>query len=283
MRKLGLSIALALAGFGAQAASLGLSNYQLTGTYALPSGTASEASAVTWNADNNHLFVLGDEGDALVEVTLQGTQVSAMTLTGFDDTEGLTYVGGGKFVVTEERLQDAYLLTYTAGGTVARSSLQSASLGPTVGNVGIEGISYDASTGSFVAVKEKTPQGVYSVAINFATASAAVSDLFIPNLGTADLSDVQVLSNGNLLILSQESARLMEVSRSGQVLGSIDLSSMADNIEGVTIDNKGTIYLVGENPELYVLSAPVPEAQTWAMLVAGLGALAVVTRRKRQA
>lgn len=281
MRKLGLSIALALAGFGAQAASLGLSSYHLTGTYALPAGTASEASAVTWNADSNHLFVLGDEGDALVEVTLQGTQVSAMTLTGFDDTEGLAYIGGGKFVVTEERLQDAYLLSYTAGGTVARSSLPSASLGPTVGNVGIEGISYDASNGSFVAVKEKTPQGVYAVSINFAAASATVSNLFVPNLGTADLSDVQVLSNGNLLILSQESARLLEVSRSGQVLGSIDLSSMADNIEGVTIDDKGTIYLVGENPELYVLSAPVPEAQTWAMLVAGLGALAGVRRKRR--
>lgn len=281
MRKLGLSIALALAGFGAQAASLGLSSYHLTGTYALSAGTASEASAVTWNADSNHLFVLGDEGDALVEVTLQGTQVSAMTLTGFDDTEGLTYIGGGKFVVTEERLQDAYLLSYTAGGTVARSSLPSASLGPTVGNVGIEGISYDASNGSFVAVKEKTPQGVYSVSVNFAAASASVSDLFIPSLGLADLSDVQVLSNGNLLVLSQESARLLEVSRSGQVLGSIDLSSMADNIEGVTIDDKGTIYLVGENPELYVLSAPVPEAQTWAMLVAGLGALAGVRRKRR--
>ena len=50
--------------------------------------TASEASAVTYNWDTGTLFVLGDEGDALVEVDANGTPLSVITLTGFADTEG---------------------------------------------------------------------------------------------------------------------------------------------------------------------------------------------------
>lgn len=63
----------------AQAAitSLDLSTYQLTGHYNLPS-VASEASAVAWNADTGTLFVLGDEGDALVEVSTTGSLISTM-------------------------------------------------------------------------------------------------------------------------------------------------------------------------------------------------------------
>ena len=91
--------------------SIDLGQYTLAHTYALPVIAAEEASAITYNWDTDSLFVLGDEGDALVEVSKTGVQLSVMTLTGFADTEGLTYVGGGKFVLTEERLRDAFRLT----------------------------------------------------------------------------------------------------------------------------------------------------------------------------
>src|SRR5262245_8948595 len=98
---------------------LDLGRYRHTGPLplpALPDGPAAEASAVTFNWDPGHLFVLGDEGQAVVEVTRSGALVSTMTLTGFEDTEGITYVGGAKVVLVEERLQDAFLLSYAAGG-----------------------------------------------------------------------------------------------------------------------------------------------------------------------
>ena len=41
--------------------------------------------------------------------------------TDFYDTEGIAYVGGGKFVLIEERYRQANLFTYVAGGGVLRA------------------------------------------------------------------------------------------------------------------------------------------------------------------
>ena len=128
---------------------LDLANYQLASRFDLPGDSASESSAITYNFDSGNLFVLGDEGDAIVEVTTAGAVVSTMALSGFDDTEGLTYIGNGQFVLVEERLQDAYRLTYTANGNVARSSLAAVSIGSTIGNSGLEGVSFERTTGDF--------------------------------------------------------------------------------------------------------------------------------------
>lgn len=293
LKKFPVVVAALLLGCGsasAQITSLDLGQYRLTATYALPPVAAAEASAVTWNWDTDTLFILGDEGDAVVEVDKQGVQISTMRLTGFDDTEGLTYLGGGRFVIGEERLQDVYQLDYVAGGSAARSSLAAVSLGPTVGNVGVEGFSLDPLTGQLVVVKEKSPQAIYSASVNFANGTSSTNPLFTPGLGVLDLADVQVLSTvaslrgtsdqDNLLVFSQESALLMEVTRSGQILSQFDFSAIATDAEGVTIDGMGNIYIVGETPAMYVLS-PVPEPQAYAMALAGLALVGCWAARRR--
>ncbi len=90
--------------------------------------------------------------------------------------------------------------------------------------MGVEGLSYDPRTGTLVVVKEKSPQAVNSASINFPAGTANVTSLFNPaSLGVADLSDVQVLATvpslvggvdeDNLLVFSQESSRLLEITR----------------------------------------------------------------------
>lgn len=277
----------------AQITSLDLNNYEHSATYALPRVAASEASAVTYNWDTGTLFVLGDEGEAIVEVDAFGNQLSVMELTGFGDTEGLTYTGSGRFVLTEERDQDLYALNYAGGGSVARSTLQVASIGPNVGNQGLEGVSFDPVTGRYLMVKEKGPQAVYDTAVTFTDPPAGPdlnpTSIFDPALlGVGDLSDIQALSTvdsllgtvdaENLLIFSQESRVLLEVDRLGAVLSRFNFSSIAGDAEGVTIGADGTIYVVGEAPELYVLT-PVPAPGPLAALVTA-GVLLAGRRRR---
>ncbi len=271
--------------------TLDLSTYTLSGTYNLERGLAycKEASAVTYNWDTGTLFVVGDEGEALVEVSLTGKTLSTMTLEGFDDTEGLTYVGNGQFVITEERIRDAYLLSYSAGTTVDRDDLASVDLGTTIENIGIEGISYDTATGKYYTVKEKDEQEVNVNTIDFTEGEAEISSLFSADiLGLSDLSDIQSLSilglENMLLILSQESQKLLSVNLDGEILSTFDLSGLVSSIEGVTVDEAGNIYLVAENgsvPLLYVLTSTntVPVPGSLVLLCTALTGLAGWRRR----
>jgi uncharacterized protein YjiK len=146
--------------------------------------------------------------------------------------------------------------------------LPALSIGSTVDNIGIEGVSYDRLTGKYVAVKEKSPEVVHDIAMDFHAKTIAVKELFAASkLSLTDLSDVQTLGSvtaldatakKNLLIVSQESSKLLEVTPTGTILSSMDISGISTDIEGVTIDASGTIYITAQTPTLYILRAAAP-------------------------
>ncbi len=323
-----LILALALAAplmapaFANAANSLNLGNYSVKSTYALDLGSTQagqvsglEASAVTYARDRGTLFYVGDEGTGVVEISLTGQTVGSMAFnwagTGSSkhDTEGLTYLGGGVLVVTEERLYDAYRFSYADKGIATLANKSVSISNASVGNSGLEGISYDARNGgSFITVKQESPQDVLNGTLNFDSKTVNMTNLFNPDLlGLSSLSDVQTLSSvdalaggagaDNLLVLSLGSRKLLEVDRAGLVLSSFDLSTVLHNtgIEGVTVDQLGNIYLVAEQDQtglggadpksqLIVLSAlaPVPEPSTYGLMALGLGLLGVQARRRKQ-
>ncbi|KEF41706.1 MAG: hypothetical protein ER33_10110 [Cyanobium sp. CACIAM 14] len=280
--------------------SVDLSKYRCVARFDLPEPTrstapansllAQEASAVTYNWDTDTLFVVGDGGTSVVQVDKTGQLIDSMTLapgnspqgTDFYDTEGLTYVGGGRFVMVEERYRQAVLFTYVAGTILHRADAQSVKLGTTIGNIGLEGISYDPSasgsdpitSGGYVFVKEKDPESIFQTSIDFnagtasngsATATSS-TNLFSPDLANlVDFSDVFALSNlpslsgqtdfSHLLVLSQESGQIINIDRSGQVFSKLTIVSnqgnplsVADQThEGLTMDRNGYLYVVSEN------------------------------------
>src|SRR5262249_24894805 len=141
---------------------------------------AQEASSVTYDWDTDTLFVVGDGGTSVVQVTKTGQLIDSMTLaagsspqgTEFYDTEGIAYVGGGRFVMTEEGNRQAVRFTYVPGGTLTRGATQTVKLGTTVGNIGLEGVTNDPLTGGFVFVKEKEPESIFQTGIDWAAGTA---------------------------------------------------------------------------------------------------------------
>ena len=282
-----------------------LSRYTRVGRYNLPEPTrstppdgtsllAQEASAVTYNWDTDTLFVVGDGGTSVVQVSKTGALINSMTLapggspqgTDFYDTEGVSYVGGGKLVLIEERDRQVSLFTYVAGATLHRADVQTVKLGTTIGNIGLEGVTYDPKTGHYIFVKEKEPRSIFETGIDFAAGTATngspttdeSTNLFDPSLvSTLDFSDVYALSNlpslaggatyDQLLIISQESGKIVQVDRSGNVKHTLtivadpsDTISVTDmTMEGITMDRDRILYVVNEDgggdvnhPQLWV-------------------------------
>jgi uncharacterized protein YjiK/2',3'-cyclic-nucleotide 2'-phosphodiesterase (5'-nucleotidase family) len=269
-----------------------LSKYTRIGRYDLPEPTrttapigsllAKEVSAVTYNKDTDTLFVVGDGGTSIVQVSKTGVLIDSMTLalgtspqgTTFYDPEGLAYVGGGKFVFVEERDRQVNLFTYTPNTTLTKAGVQTVKLGTFADNDGIEGITYDPQTSGFIAVKEINPEGIFQTTIDFAAGTASngsattvnSTNLFDPaKAGLGDFADVFALSNiadlngkpdsGNLLVLSQADGKIVEVDRAGNILSTLTIVTDAGNSlsianqqhEGLTVDKDGNLYVVSEN------------------------------------
>ncbi|WP_375291218.1 SdiA-regulated domain-containing protein [Qipengyuania sp.] len=315
--------ALALLAAPASAAGL-LDNYAFG--FIKPIDT-KEASAVAFNWDTRRLLVTTDEEESdgrtiFGEYDLNGDKTATVVLGGClslgaaqCDPEGLTYVGGGNYVVAEERYQDIALIRDIGGtGTdrtyTAYDDAPTISIGGDAGNSGLEGIAYDRLTGDYFGVKERQPMVVYKgTGADFGNETATTSVLFdASGLGLDRLSDIAVLSNGafaaapfgdNLLLLSGRSFRLVEVTKAGALVGSYDLSAYKSIIdpaneggkfEGLTMDDRGNLYLVsddGDGPnQSFMLklqyNGAVPEPGTWMMLIAGFGAVGGAMRSRRK-
>ena len=155
-RALGLAVAaLALAPAHAMAA-IDLSNYVRVGRYDLPEPTrttapagnllAQEASASRTTGTPTRCSWSATAARRSPRSRRPGSSINSMTLAPaqpagheFYDTEGITYVGGGKFVMTEERDRQLVQFTYAAGTTLTRAATQTVKLGTTIGNIGLEG------------------------------------------------------------------------------------------------------------------------------------------------
>ena len=318
-----------------------LSRYVRVGRYDLPEPTRTtpptgsllcqEASNVTYNWDTDTLFLTGDGGTSVVQVTKTGELIDSMTLalnparragTEFDDTEALAYIGNGEFVMTEERDRTLVKFTYVPNTTLQRSATKTMKLGTTIGNIGLEGVTWDPLTGGFILVKEKQPKGIFQTNIDWNTLTATngspttanSTDLFNPDLlNTLDLSDIFALSNlpaltgtpeaSHLLVISQESGQIINCDRNGNVYSRLTivadpgspLSVPAMTMEGVCMDRSGNLYVTNEDgggdfdhPQLWVYALSTeanlpPTAVTLTSVVSSLPELPSVANDIRVA
>lgn len=293
---------------GAQPTEINLSNYVRVARYNLPEPTRTtppnstnllcqEASGVAYNSDTDNLFIVGDGARSVTQVSKTGVLIDTMTLApgAFTDPEGITYIGGGQFVFSEERDRQLVKFTYAAGTVLTRANTRTVKIGTTISNIGIEGLSWDPFTGGFICVKESSPIGVFQTLVDFDAGTASngspttqnSTNLFNPSLlGVTDLADVFALANlpsltnhpdnDHLLLISQENARILEVDRAGAIYSTLTivsdpgnpLSAADQQHEGLTMDRDGILYVVSENgggdinhPQLWVYAPSTPTNQ----------------------
>jgi uncharacterized protein YjiK len=255
-------------------------------------------SGVTYNPNTDTLFVVDNGVSHIYEYNLSGTFRRTITTTGFDDAEGIVWMGGDRFGLLEEKNAHISLVTISpTTSALTKSALPLAdiirpdlvpndpslgSLNPTGDNVGLEGIAYDELLDRFYLVKEKstgTP-GDYGVNVFAVERNGAASVLFNPSVAhgasttpltslAIDISDAHFDPvSRNLLLLSHESRRVIEVKLTGEVVGTRTLPGT--QLEGVTIspDHK-QMFIVGESREFFryetspMLTALVPPGTTW--------------------
>jgi uncharacterized protein YjiK len=153
-------------------------------------------------------------------------------------------------VLVEERYRQFNEFTYvpntTLGGTNA-GVVRTVKLGTTIGNIGIEGKSYDPMTNGFVAAKESGPAGVFQTTVDFAAATASngsptpenSTNLFDPTkTGLSAHNDVFALSNivaasagdySHLMILSAPDGKIVKMDRTRNLIGTLIVGVAAQN------------------------------------------------------
>lgn len=227
--------------------------------------TSGNASGLTYNHDSDTLFAVVNGPELLIELNKDGTEQRLIELKGFDDTEGVVYLGNQRYAIVEEDRRTIAVVTigertrwlYREDATLFSLPLTS------YNNKGFEGISYDVVTDTLTVVNEKRPRAIYQISgLIQQQRNISVSspwDLEQSNLGSRDFSGVHYSASSNsLLLLSDESNKISEVSQDGLLLseysfndGLLDFSDKVPQAEGITLDNEGTLYVLSEPNLLY--------------------------------
>jgi len=250
------------------AVNRGLAGYSVVIDAKPVQGINQNLSAVSYDGEQDRLLAVVNGGPAeLVVLSKTGELLERYPLHGFGDIEGIAYMGHGRVAVSDERAQQVSIFQLPAQPRpIDISEAQFFSLGVNLnGNKGFEGLTYDAAGDRMFIVKERDPLQLYEV--NGVSASLdgpmqlAIhdrSDWIADQVFATDLSDIQFdTETGHLILLSDESRLLMELSGNGEMLSYrslngvfSDLRRSAPQPEGVTLDRDGTLYLVSE-PNLF--------------------------------
>src|SRR5690554_681982 len=90
--------------------AVGLGGYRVDIDALVLEGVEDDLSALTYSAERDTLFALLNGDPYLLELSLDGEVLRRVHLTGLQDMEGLTHVGGNRYVVVEERRQRLHLI-----------------------------------------------------------------------------------------------------------------------------------------------------------------------------
>lgn len=248
------------------AASVGLDAYKRVKGPTRIKGVSFDASGLTYSSKTKSLFMVINSTCEIVELTLDGKVKRKISTRNFVDIEGIAHVKDDTFCVVEEGRGTLCRITIDEKTESINYGVASVVRidGKALGNKGLEGLTYDAKGKRFFAVKESRPRKIYEIAEPKADAKTAEVtnpwNIQKKALNMSDLSGVYFhQKSGHLLILSHESSCVVETTLDGKEVsrlslqsGKSGLKSRVPQAEGITMDDKGTLYICSEPNILYV-------------------------------
>lgn len=245
-----------------QKAPPALGDYVQTGETVRVEGIPDNLSGVAWSPETKTLFGVLNGPTAVVELSTEGKVLRRIDLKGFSDAEGIAHLDGKRFAVAEEGRHTIVLIDIDKDtAEVSREGAHIVGVRPELAgtNAGLEGVAWDAAGKRFIGIKEKLPRGVYAVPLAAADVQPPAEPLWDAEkdaLGLRDIADVYYMAGpGHLLLLSHESLALVECTPDGREVARLSLADIRElpKPEGVTMDDEGNIYVVGEPNSFAVL------------------------------
>ncbi|WP_185267686.1 SdiA-regulated domain-containing protein [Halopseudomonas xiamenensis] len=234
-----------------------------------------DLSALTYNSDSDTLFGLLNGEPLIVELSLDGQLLRRIWVEGVSDMEGLTHIGGNRYVIAEEH-RHRLLQIEIAPDAVELDVSGAPSLTIDLGgddNKSLEGLSWDEQHQRLLVVKERDPLQALVVTgfANQDSGASAISISLEPTLSPdrlfmRDLSSLTLDSQTrHLLLLSDQSHMVVEYGADGTPLsllglwrGMSGLRRTIPQAEGLAIDSQRRVYVVSE-PNLFYRFIPAKE------------------------
>lgn len=237
-------------------------------------GIKNNLSGLSYDPDLQLLWAVTNGPNELLALSTDGDIQARYTLDGFEDVEAVTYIGNGQLIIAEERRQNLLIVSIpvSADGALQSGGSLSHAQSPSItlalwneDNKGIEGLTYDRKNDLLYVVKERDPiqllgvSGIQkSLEKGLFVQVQNLSSLLKNNLFATDLSSATFDQNsGHLILLSEESKLLIEMTIAGKIIsfrslarGFAGLEKSIPQAEGVSIDTDGHLYVVSE-PNLF--------------------------------
>jgi uncharacterized protein YjiK len=224
-----------------------------------------ELSGITYSSQTKTLFIVTDDPPKIYNIDKSGRCLREIFLRGFHDTEGIVHLGGNRFAIVEEeeniiKVVEISDTTTIIDRTEVINSLQMVMKNPDT--KGFEGVAYDEVKQRIYLVNEKRPKQLIAIdgLVNKGEKiRIKIDHRLLPRyLFMDDLSGLHFdTKSRHLLFLSHESNLVAEGSLDGEVVSYMELkkgySGLKNDVlkaEGITMDDDGNIYIVGE-PNLF--------------------------------
>ncbi|MFQ5957160.1 MAG: SdiA-regulated domain-containing protein [Candidatus Brocadiales bacterium] len=207
-----------------------------------------EPSGLTYDPQTDTLWTVQDGGGGLCQLDTHGKVINTIDIPS-NDLEGIAYKpGSDTFLLAEERNRE--ILEVDRQGTIIQAIMVPIKWRLWHLNYGIEGVSYFPKSRHIFIVNEKGPR----VLMELNEGGAVVQSFEVE--GVEDLSGIYCNdASGDLLIISHESKKVMELTSEGRLISSFAID--IPQAEGITKDGSGNIYIICENSKTLYIYAPV--------------------------